>query len=150
MNNTTLAQITALPNMPMAGLKKKWRELFHSDPPPAFNRAYIVGKLTYRLQELAWDGDGALLDKRLEATARAKLGSSGRGERRRHIQRPLAGTKLVRVYHGIEYHVTVMPDGFAYQGRRYGSLSHVAQIITGSPCSGPAFFGLVERKARKA
>ncbi|MDD3183346.1 MAG: DUF2924 domain-containing protein [Alphaproteobacteria bacterium] len=150
MNNAVLVQIAALPKMPMAALKNKWRDLYNADPPPAFNRAYIVSKLAYRLQELAWGSDGALLNKRLEAMARSKLGASGRDELRTRVQRPLAGTKLIREYRGIEYHITVLADGFAYEGRKYHSLSRIAQIITGSPWSGPAFFGLVERKIKRS
>jgi hypothetical protein len=34
----------------------------------------------------------------------------------------------------------VLADGFQYQGRVYGSLSHLAREITGTRWNGPAFF----------
>jgi hypothetical protein len=39
----------------------------------------------------------------------------------------------------------VLPDGFAYDGQVYRSLSAVAKAITGSHCSGYLFFRLAEK-----
>jgi hypothetical protein len=36
----------------------------------------------------------------------------------------------------------VMPDGFAWNGQTYDSLSKVAFAITGTKWNGPRFFGL--------
>ncbi len=38
--------------------------------------------------------------------------------------------------------MTVLLDGFDWQGRRYQSLSAVARAITGTHWNGPLFFGL--------
>jgi hypothetical protein len=38
--------------------------------------------------------------------------------------------------------VTVVPDGFCWQGQVYSSLSTVAHKITGTNWNGPRFFGL--------
>jgi hypothetical protein len=38
--------------------------------------------------------------------------------------------------------VTVVDDGFDFDGERFRSLSEVARKITGVPWSGPLFFGL--------
>ena len=54
----------------------------------------------------------------------------------------MAGTRLIREYQGIEHCVTVLADGFEYQGRPYKSLSAVARAITGTRWNGPLFFGL--------
>jgi hypothetical protein len=40
------------------------------------------------------------------------------------------------------YEVLVLDDGFSWQGIHYRSLSAVARKITGTPWSGPLFFGL--------
>jgi hypothetical protein len=40
--------------------------------------------------------------------------------------------------------VTVAPDGFAWNGATYSSLSKVARAITGTRWNGPRFFGLRE------
>jgi hypothetical protein len=52
---------------------------------------------------------------------------------------------LVRPYKGQTIQVRVLPEGFAYDGRVYRSLSAVAKAITGSLCSGYLFFRLIEK-----
>jgi hypothetical protein len=42
--------------------------------------------------------------------------------------------------------VEILPDGYAWQGARYRSLSVIARMITGTSYSGPKFFGLLARK----
>ena len=52
------------------------------------------------------------------------------------------GTELKRRYHGQTYIVQVLNKGFEWNGTCYGSLSEIANHITGSRRSGPKFFGL--------
>lgn len=52
------------------------------------------------------------------------------------------GTVLTRRHRGIEHVVHVLVEGFEYQGTVFRSLTAVAEAITGSHCSGKAFFGL--------
>jgi hypothetical protein len=54
------------------------------------------------------------------------------------------GTELTRVWRGKTYRVSVLDEGFEYQGSEYDSLSEIAQVITGTKRSGPAFFGFRE------
>lgn len=143
MNNETLAKIAALQKMPIGQIKKMWRDLHQSDA-PEFNRTYLINRLTYRLQELAWDGETEPLEKRIEALARQKLSKNSADDRKRRVNRPLVGTKLLREYKGVQYEVMVLADGFAFDGRKFRSLSRIAEVITGANWSGPAFFGIKE------
>lgn len=52
------------------------------------------------------------------------------------------GTRLLREWQGHTFEVLVSLDGFVYDGHTYRSLSAIARAITGTPWSGPAFFGL--------
>jgi hypothetical protein len=52
------------------------------------------------------------------------------------------GTLLMREHAGTMHRVTVMPQGFAWQGTTYPSLSEIARAITGTRWNGPRFFGL--------
>ncbi len=52
------------------------------------------------------------------------------------------GTKLVREFKGKRYSVTVIPNGFEYNGRTYKSLSAIANEITGTRWNGKKFFGV--------
>ena len=45
--------------------------------------------------------------------------------------------------HGVT--VRVLEQGFSYQGQAFGSLSEVAQHITGTKWNGQVFFGLKAR-----
>ncbi len=53
-----------------------------------------------------------------------------------------AGTRLVREHAGVKHVVTVLPDGFEWEGRPYRSLSAIARAITGTRWNGWTFFGL--------
>jgi hypothetical protein len=145
MNNELVAQIAALQTAPFSHLKKLWREFYRTDLPD-FNRKGITSRLAYRIQELALEKEAGSLERRLDALAKARLGNDLKRERRRYIHRPLVGTRLIREYQGVEYQVTVLVDGFQFDGKRFRSLSRIAQIITGKSWSGPAFFGLVDKK----
>jgi hypothetical protein len=61
------------------------------------------------------------------------------------VRRLKPGTRLLRAWQGKTYTVTVADPGFIYEGKTYGSLSVVAREITGTPWSGPAFFGLLKK-----
>jgi hypothetical protein len=60
--------------------------------------------------------------------------------------RPIAGTRLIREWQGVEHCVTVRDEDFEYQGRPYKSLSAVARAITGTRWNGLLFFGLKNRR----
>ena len=139
MTESVLARLTALKTASVSDLKTQWRELFDGDPPP-YNRRFLESRLAYRIQELAYGGLKPATLARLEALADEL---DGKAERQRApIDRPIAGTRLVREYDGVEHHVTVRADGFEYQGRPFKSLSAVARAITGTRWNGPMFFGL--------
>lgn len=57
-------------------LKKQWRDLFGSEPPP-FNRRYLESRLAYRIQELAYGGLKPETIRRLEKLGE-ELDSGGR------------------------------------------------------------------------
>ena len=67
--------------------------------------------------------------------------------RRAADDQPIAGTRLMREYQGVEHTVTVLQDGYEWQGRPYKSLSAIARAITGTRWNGLVFFGLKNRRA---
>jgi hypothetical protein len=145
MNDRVLARIAGLAKASLPDLKAQWRDLFGSAA-PGINRAYLERRIAYRLQELAHGGLSEPTKARLADLAKtADRGSSPRS-RMRAQDRPIAGTRLLRVWQGVEHSVTVLQTGFDYQGRAFASLSAVARHITGTPWNGPAFFGLREQR----
>ncbi|MBR26601.1 MAG: hypothetical protein CML46_06630 [Rhodobacteraceae bacterium] len=122
-------------------LKAQWRDLFDSEPPP-FNRRYLESRLGYRLQELAFGGLKPETVKRLERLGEQLDGGDKKKRSIRADLKPIAGTRLLREWQGVEQIVTVTADGFEWQGRPYKSLSAIARAITGTRWNGWVFFGL--------
>ena len=58
---------------------------------------------------------------------------------------PISGTELTREYKGRQIVVTVLGDGFIYEGQRYRSLSAIAKEVTGTNWNGYDFFGLKKK-----
>ena len=107
----------------------------------------MKSRLAYRIQELAYGGLKPETIERLEALAEQIDGGAGSGKSRTD-DRPIAGTRLIREWQGVEHCVTVRDDDFEYQGRPYKSLSAVARAITGTRWNGSLFFGLKNQRSR--
>ena len=144
---SVIAQIAALKRMPVPELKAQWQQLF-DQPVPSYNRRFIESRLAYRLQELAFGGLKPETITRLEALGEQLDGGKIDVRRQRGDGRPIAGTRLVREWQGVEHTVTVLADDFEWQGRPYQSLSAIARAITGTQWNGWTFFGLKNRRRR--
>lgn len=142
MSENVVAQLAALKSAPVADLKAQWRKLFEREPPP-FNRRYLESRLAYRIQELAYGGLKPATLARLRALGE-QYAPKGKGAlgKAKATDRPIAGTKLIREWQGVEHTVTVLSDGYEWEGRPYKSLSAVARAITGTRWNGLVFFGL--------
>jgi len=141
------ARLAALKTATTPELKAQWRDLFDSEPPP-FNRRYLESRLAYRIQELAYGGLKPETIRQLERLGEELDGGDRKKSRVRADTMPIAGTRLIREWQGVEHVVTVTPDGFEWQGRPYTSLSAIARAITGTRWNGWVFFGLKSRRAR--
>jgi len=146
-----LRQIAELHRLPMLELTERWRVLMGGDAPP-YNKAFLVKRLTCRLQELAYGGlpMDALhaMEHALDAAGYDAVGGERDATRastppsRRRPGLPMVGTRLVREWQGQRYDVLVTHEGFAFDGRPYKSLTAIAKAITGTHWNGPKFFGL--------
>jgi hypothetical protein len=141
-----LGRLAALKAASTPDLKQQWRELFAAEAPP-YNRRFLETRLAYRIQELAYGGLKPETIERLEALGEQLDGGNPVLRRIRGDDRPITGTRLIREYQGVEHSVTVLHDGFEYQGRPYQSLSSIARAITGTRWNGWLFFGLKNRRA---
>jgi Protein of unknown function (DUF2924) len=133
-------ELDRLPKMPIADLRKRYRELFRTEAPKAFGPDLLRRSIAHRIQERIYGGlpktTQRLLDQLVKAAA-AK--PNGRLELPRRIK---PGSELVRTWNGRTYRVMVMADGFAHDGKTFSSLSEIASDITGTNWNGPRFFGL--------
>jgi hypothetical protein len=140
-------QLADLPKMDRKGLLALWKQLFDKAASPALRREVIVPILAYRLQENAYGGLKASLVKQLRALVEGEPNDPNHNGFL--AMRNKVGTRMVREWKGKLHEVSVLPDGYEYNGQTYRSLSVIARAITGTRWSGPAFFGLRQRMQEK-
>jgi hypothetical protein len=137
---TVEAELERLPRTPIADLRIRYRELFRTEPPKAFGPDLLRRSIAQRIQEQAYGGLPVTTQRLLNQLLKAALANPlGRLQLPRRIK---PGSELVRTWNGKTHRVMVMADGFAYNGRKFASLSEIASEITGTRWSGPRFFGL--------
>lgn len=151
------AQIAALESMTPKQLREKYAEVW-GEPTRSGNKRFMIKRIAWKIQANA-EGDlpervrrkalAIAQDSDLRTTAPRNLPAVSPGATtvtrpaRMSVANDLTpGTQLTRKYKGKTVVVTVLDDGFAYAGERYGSLSAAAKAITGTHISGNAFFGL--------
>ncbi len=139
LEKTVLKQIDELNRMSMAQLRKRWADLMGTDP-GRLGRQYLMRRLAYRVQELAYGGLSKQARKQLDAVADGKPAKKVRRKYDRTILS--TGTRLLREWHGVRYEVIVEAGGFRYDGKCYRSLTAAAYAITGQHISGNHFFGI--------
>ena len=134
------AELNRLPTTPITDLRSRYREVFRTEPPKAFGPDLLRRSISHRIQERAYGGLSPAAQRLLDQLVRAAMAKpNGRLELSRRIK---PGSELVRTWKGRTYRVMAMADGFAYDGRRFASLSEIASEITGTRWNGPRFFGL--------
>jgi hypothetical protein len=144
-NAQVLARLAALKDMTVVELKAQWQALIGT-PAPNNSRSFLEQRIAYRIQELTWGGLAKPAARLLDALADEVEGKKVRQSVISDPRNPVIGTRLVREWDGAEHVITVMTDGFNWQGRRYKSLSAVARDITGTRWNGYRFFGLRDIK----
>lgn len=132
--------LARLPMLALDELREEWRHLNKAKASPHLSRDLLVRAVAYRLQELARGGLRPEPQRQLRQITMA-LKQTGAARTRLRPQLP-SGTRLIREWRGRTYEVVVLDDGFCWQDTRYRSLSALARAITGTPWSGPLFFGV--------
>ena len=150
MNKKVTAEITSLDRMSIGQLREKYVEVF-GESSNSRNKPWLRRRITWRVQA---NIEGTLSER---ARARAveladesylggKLPKSPKPETVRDPRLPMPGSILTRQYRGIEIRVTVLEEGFKYDGQHFKSLTRIAKIVTGSHWNGFGFFGLTKKK----
>jgi len=142
---SVVLQLAALKRMTVVELKSKWESIF-SAPAPNNSRSYLELRLGYRIQELTLGGLSRETQRTLDLLADEIEGQARHRSIIADPRNPVVGTRLVREWDGVEHTVTVMKDGFDWQGRKFKSLSAAARAISGTQWNGYRFFGLRESR----
>jgi hypothetical protein len=134
--------LARLVDMSAAELQAAWRSHLGGSPVEGLPKFLLARLLAYRLQVQQF-GD---LSK--PAMAFLERIASDLDEGREpsipypHERRVKPGTVLVREHEGVLQRVMALDEGYAWNGKTFGSLSAVAKAITGTNWNGRRFFGL--------
>ena len=148
-DGAVLAQLAAMQRLSVNELKAKWEDLF-GIPAPNNARAFLELRIGYRIQELTYGGLSRETRRALDLLADEVEGKVGQKGMAVDARNPLPGTRLLREWNGMEHAVTVLADGYEWQGRKYRSLSAIAKAITGTSWNGFRFFGMGGKKGKRA
>ncbi len=140
------AEIARLPDLGLAGLREHWMRLYGRPVPKYFRQDLMVRAIAYQMQVKAYGGLSVATKQRLREIAEAaRDGTFDAVDLEPRIK---PGTKLVRTWKKATHEVMVLQDGFAWNGKRYTSLSTVAKTITGTSWNGWRFFGITRPAAK--
>lgn len=159
------AQVVALTHLSVAQLRERWHEVF-GEPTAQRHRQYMIKRIAWEFQrrtsgeELSPEAKQRLheLQEEFRTTPPTEWFRGAKHNRppiktparkataRATAKSPIGGSVLTRDYKGERIVVTVRGDReFEWNGTVYRSLSAVAKAVTGSHCSGNAFFGLTKK-----
>jgi hypothetical protein len=128
-----LAELTALDRPALAA---RWELAFETPAPRGCQATLLRQALAWHLQmEALKASEGPRAAKRSAQALRHAASAPS-------SSKLTPGTRLLREWQGRTHHVTVVQGGFEYDGRTWRSLTAIARSITGTPWSGPLFFGL--------
>ncbi len=150
-------EIAALEPMSVGQLHDRYVEVF-GEPVRSRHRQYLIRRIAWRLQanaegglserakaraeELANIADARVTPPRMSKVERSPGAGMCRVRVATDARLPPPGVAITRRYKGRTLNVTVLPNGFEYEGERFRSLTAVAKAISGSHVNGFRFFGL--------
>jgi len=146
-------KIHALQVMTTAELREEWRRVMGEEP-RSYHRTWLWRRLAWAIQAKEYGGLSARAHERLQELlphaetwmplgrrAFQNVGTPLPVPKTRIPGLPAPGTVLTRKYRGRNIAVTVLEDGgFDLEGKRFPSLTAVAEAVTGSHWNGHLFF----------
>lgn len=123
-------------------LLKKWFNLFKTPAPDHLSKPYLIKNIAWQIEF------GGLsievqkqIDKLVEQYAKTKSIDSKTIKKIQKFE-VTTGTRFIREFKGKKHEVTALDKGFSYNGKKYKSLSAIANEITGTRWNGKKFFGV--------
>ncbi len=126
--NNVLQEVLDINRMSLTALRKKYLELFSTEPPLTASRRQLVPKIAYQLQVLAFGGLNTNTLRMIDDFNRGKVPAYVQGKNRTTLP---AGTIIIKEYHGETYKISVTDNDFIMNGIHYSSLAKIARVITG-------------------
>jgi Protein of unknown function (DUF2924) len=132
-----------------AELRVLWEKEFAEKAPATLGRDILALGIAYTRQERRYGGLAKPVARELDRLFTRVLRDNGAVSPNTSIAPlPRTGAVLVREWRGTTHHVTVVDDGFLWNGKTHRSLSGIARAITGTRWNGPRFFGMREVKGK--
>lgn len=142
--------LSRLDDLSFGDLKQLYYKHHKRTPPKRIGRTLLILAVAYEMQRKFHRLRVDRLNKRVLAVSaeskKCARTASSRTVGPRQSLRP--GGRLVREWRGKQYEVYVADDGCYLGGKRFRSLSAVAEAVTGVKRNGPAFFGLRSTRMR--
>jgi hypothetical protein len=136
-------EIQDLDRLSRAELRLLWIQELGDQPPTSLGRDVLALAVAYARQERVYGGLPKTLTNELDRLLdRALRDGATKGVQAPTTPPPRIGTLLVREWQGTTHHVTIVNDGFVWNGQTHRSLSSIARAITGTKWNGPRFFGM--------
>ena len=121
-------------------LEDHWAIAWQHNTQDRLGRKMLETSLCYKLREKETGGLSIEVQNYLNKLVKNFRQNPKCFEQRKTVLKP--GTRLIRIYKGRQYRVTVKESGFQYNGEIWNSLSKIANHITGSKWNGWVFFGV--------
>ena len=136
-------RIDNLGQLSRAELRVLWEREFGFKAPPSFGRDILGLGIAHVRQERRHGGLAKPFARELDRLlARVIQDDMTGAPAAPQTPLPRTGTVLVREWRGVTHDVTVVENGFLWNGKTHQSLSTIARTITGTHWNGPRFFGL--------
>ncbi|MBU3626610.1 DUF2924 domain-containing protein [Polynucleobacter sp. JS-Safj-400b-B2] len=129
-------QLLELETLSRSALAVRWQACFGVSAPHLCRSALLRQVIAWQMQSTVNGGLTALERRQIQS-----------GSPKPSMQAS-TGSRLVRVWQGKTHQVTVLECGYLYEGKTWKSLSAIARHVTGTPWSGPVFFGLKKANAK--
>lgn len=125
-----IMQVSKTVNSSNIILETQWQKTFGHPAPSGCHKSLLI-------KILAWQQQAQMHGGLTSADKKQLLGVGNKASGNTQI-----GTRLIRVWKDETHQVTVLAEGFLYKDKHWKSLSSIAREITGTPWSGPVFFGV--------
>ena len=129
-----------LTKLPLIELRQMWSEAWSMPLNTRIGRTMMEKSLQYQIFEKSSQGLSSQEQDKLNQLIKAYKRNPQKSECLKTDLKD--GTRLVRTWKGKKHIVTVSGSNFQYKGLTYGSLSKIANDITGKSWNGWVFFGL--------
>ena len=139
-------ELKSLEDLPVGELEVLWRRHLGGYVPDHLPKFLLPKLLAYRIQVQQSDDLTKSATRYLDQIADDLEAGREPPMPYPSNQKIKPGSVIIREHDSVQHRVLVLDEGFAWNGKTYGSLSSVAKAITGTNWNGQRFFGLKEKR----